>query len=397
MFKKIIIAISLFAAVASGIWFFLIKTSHQIIKYKTAKVEVGSIESKISATGTVNAVVTVQVGSQVSGTIKELYADFNSRVKQGQLIAMLDQKTFTAQRDQARANLINAKANVEKSNADIVDKKHKFDRSSKLFKEGLASQSDRDSAEAAYLSAKAQVKSAEAQVEQQKAALELTEVNLEYTIIKSPVDGIVISRNVDIGQTVAASFQTPTLFTIAKDLTKMQVNTNVDEADIGTVKLGQEGHFTVDAFPESVFNGKVSQIRNAPIIVQNVVTYDVIIEVSNKNMELKPGMTANVSIVTARKDNVIKIPNAALRFKPQEQEYANHKSAKQERGSKVWLQGGQQIKPVSIKTGISDGNFTEIMEGEIKEGDEVITDTAVKNNNQPGRAGAGRSPHGLMR
>ena len=398
MFKKVIIAILLFAAVASGIWYFLIKTSYQTIKYKTAKVEVGSIESKISATGTVNAVVTVQVGSQVSGTIKELYADFNSRVKQGQLIAMLDQKTFTAQRDQARANLINAKANVEKSNADLVDKKQKFDRSSKLFKEGLASQSDRDSAEAAYLSAKAQVKSAEAQVEQQKAALELAEVNLEYTIIKSPVDGIVISRNVDIGQTVAASFQTPTLFTIAKDLTKMQVNTNVDEADIGTVKLGQEGRFTVDAFPESVFNGKVSQIRNAPIIVQNVVTYDVIIEVSNKNMELKPGMTANVSIVTALKDGVLKVPNAALRFKPQEQEYANHKSAKQERGSKVWLQaGGQQIKPVSIKTGLSDGNFTEIREGEIKEGDEVITDTAVKNNNQPGRAGAGRSPHGLMR
>ena len=399
MFKKVIIAISLFAAVASGIWYFLIKTNHLTIKYKTAKVEVGSIESKISATGTVNAVVTVQVGSQVSGTIKELYADFNSEVKKGQVISMLDQKTFTAQRDQARANLINAKANVEKSNADLVDKKQKFDRSSKLFKEGLASQSDRDSAEAAYLSAKAQVKSAEAQVEQQKAALELAEVNLDYTIIKSPVDGIVISRNVDIGQTVAASFQTPTLFTIAKDLTKMQVNTNVDEADIGTVKLGQEARFTVDAFPESVFNGKVSQIRNAPIIVQNVVTYDVIIEVSNKNMELKPGMTANVSIVTALKDGVLKVPNAALRFKPQEQEeYANHKSAKQERGSKIWLQvGGQQIKPVSIKTGLSDGAFTEIREGEIKEGDEVITGAAVKNNNQPGRAGAGRSPHGLMR
>lgn len=399
MFKKVIIAISLFAAVASGIWYFLIKTNHLTIKYKTAKVEVGSIESKISATGTLNAVVTVEVGSQVSGTIKELYADFNSEVKKGQVISMLDQKTFTAQRDQARANLINAKANVEKSNADLVDKKQKFDRSSKLFKEGLASQSDRDSAEAAYLSAKAQVKSAEAQVEQQKAALELAEVNLDYTIIKSPVDGIVISRNVDIGQTVAASFQTPTLFTIAKDLTKMQVNTNVDEADIGTVKLGQEARFTVDAFPESVFNGKVSQIRNAPIIVQNVVTYDVIIEVSNKNMELKPGMTANVSIVTALKDGVLKVPNAALRFKPQEQEeYANHKSAKQERGSKIWLQvGGQQIKPVSIKTGLSDGAFTEIREGEIKEGDEVITDTAVKNSNQPGRAGAGRSPHGLMR
>lgn len=395
MLKKIIIAILLLAAVLSGIWFFFIKTNHRTIKYKTAKVAVGSIESKISATGTVNAVVTVQVGSQVSGTIKELHVDFNSEVKKGQIIAVLDQKTFKAQRDQAKANLINAKANVEKANADVVDKKQKLDRLLKLFKEGLTSRSDRDSAEAAYLSSLAQVKSAEAQVEQNKAALELAEVNLEYTIIKSPVDGVVISRNVDIGQTVAASFQTPTLFIIAKDLTKMQVNTNVDEADIGAVKLGQEAYFTVDAFPESIFKGVVSQIRNAPIIVQNVVTYDVIIEVSNKNMELKPGMTANVSIVTKRKDNVIKIPNIALRFKPQEQEYANYKSVKMEKGAKVWLlTKDQQIKPASVKTGISDGSFTEIKEGEIKEGDEVVIDSDVKNTN---RAGAGRLPHGFIR
>lgn len=397
MLKKIIITILVLAAVLSGIWFFFIKTNHRIIKYKTAKVEVGSIESKISATGTVNAVVTVQVGSQVSGTIKELYVDFNSEVKKGQIIAVLDQKTFKAQRDQAKANLINAKANVEKANADVVDKKQKFDRLLKLSKEGLASRSDRDSAEAAYLSSLAQVKSAEAQVEQNKAALELADVNLDYTIIKSPVDGVVISRNVDIGQTVAASFQTPTLFTIAKDLTKMQVNTNVDEADIGTVTLGQEAYFTVDAFPESLFKGVVYQIRNAPIIVQNVVTYDVIIEVANKKLELKPGMTANVSIVTERKDNVIKIPNAALRFKPQEQEYADHKSAKKEKGTKVWLlTKDQKIKPASVKTGISDGAFVESREGEIKEGDEVVIESAAKNNKSP-QTGAHSLPRGFMR
>jgi HlyD family secretion protein len=398
MFRKIIITILLFAVVSSGIWFFYIKKNHKTIKYKTAQVEVGSIESQISATGSVNAVVTVQIGSQVSGTIKELHVDFNSQVKKGQIIAVLDQKTFKAQRDQANANLINAKANVEKANADVVDKKQKFDRLLKLFKEGLTSRSDRDSAEAVYLTSLAQVKSAKAQVEQNKAALELAEVNLGYTIIKSPVDGVVISRNVDIGQTVAASFQTPTLFTIAKDLTKMQINTNVDEADIGTVKLAQEAYFTVDAFPESVFKGVVSQIRNAPIIVQNVVTYDVIIEVANKNLELKPGMTANVSIVTERKDKVIKIPNAALRFKPQEQEYVIYKSVKMEKGIKVWLlTKDQQIKPASVKTGISDGAFTEVKEGEVKEGDEIIINVAVKNSNQPSKTGAGRPPHGFMR
>ena len=396
MLKKIIILTIALAVVGFGTWFFLIKGNNRTVKYKTAKVEIGSIESRISATGTVNAVVTVQVGSQVSGTIKELYADFNSRVRQGQAIAMLDQKTFIAQRDQAKANLINAGANVEKSNADLVDKKKKFDRLTKLFKEGLAAQSDRDSAEAAYLSSEAQVKSTEAQVEQSKAALELADVNLDYTIIKSPVDGIVISRNVDIGQTVAASFQTPTLFTIAKDLTKMQVNTNVDEADIGTVKLGQDAKFTVDAFPESVFNGVVSQIRNAPIIVQNVVTYDVIVEVANKELKLKPGMTANVSIVNARKDNVLKVPNAVLRFKPKEQEDAIQKSAKQEKSQKVWLLTGGQIKPVSVITGISDGNFIEILEGDTKEGDEIVVESTVKDNKST-QTGAGHIPRGFIR
>ncbi|MBI3398672.1 MAG: efflux RND transporter periplasmic adaptor subunit [Deltaproteobacteria bacterium] len=396
MLKKTIIAILLLAAVGVSVWYFFLKGNNQAVKYKTAKIERGSIESKVSATGTLNAVVTVQVGSQVSGTIKGLHADFNSVVKQGQVIATLDQKTFLAQRDQAKANLLNAKANLEKSNADLVDKKQKFERSSKLFKEGLTAQNDLDSAEAAYLSAEAQVKSSEAQVEQNRAALELAEVNLEYTIIKSPVDGIVISRNVDIGQTVAASFQTPTLFTIAKDLTKMQVDTSVDEADIGTVKLGQEAKFTVDAFPESVFKGVVFQIRNAPIIVQNVVTYDVIIEVANKELKLKPGMTANVSIVTAHKDGVLKIPNAALRFKLKEQEDAVQKPAKQEKGSKLWMLSGGQLKPVSIKTGISDGAFIEIKEGGVKEGDEVVIESAEKNN-KSSQTGTRSSPHGFMR
>lgn len=396
MFKKIIVTISIFAAVGFGIWFFLIKGNKQAIKYKTAKIEKGPIESKVSATGTVNAVITVQVGSQISGTIKELHADFNSVVRRGQIIAMLDQKTFIAQRDQAKANLINAMANVEKAKADLADKKQKFDRVSKLFKESLSAQSDRDSAEAAYLTAEAQIKSSEAQVEQSKAALELSEVNLEYTIIKSPVDGIVISRNVDIGQTVAASFQTPTLFTIAKDLTKMQIDTSVDEADIGAIKMGQEAGFTVDAFPEMVFKGIVSQIRNAPIIVQNVVTYDVIVEVANKEMKLKPGMTANVSIVTSSIDNALKVPNTALRFKPQQKSNGENaqKPAKQEKGQGIWLLKDGQLKPASLKTGISDGNFTEIKEGDVKEGDEVVIESMAKDNKS---TPTGSLPHGFIR
>lgn len=391
--KKIIIFVAALSVAGLAAWFFLWRESNQAVKYKTVKVERGAIESSVSATGTLNAVVTVQVGSQVSGTIKELYADFNSAVKKDQVIARLDQKTFIAQRDQAKANLINARANVEKSNADLIDKKQKFDRVSKLYKEGLIAQSDRDSAEAAYLSSEAQLKSAEAQVEQYKASLELAEVNLDYTVIKSPVDGIVISRNVDIGQTVAASFQTPTLFTIAKDLTKMQVNTNVDEADIGAVRVGQEATFTVDAYPELIFKGMVSQIRNAPIIVQNVVTYDVIIEVANKEMKLKPGMTANVSIVTYHRDAVLKVSNAALRFKPAEDN--SLKQSKEEKGVKVWLLNNDQIKPVYIKTGVSDGNYTEIIEGDLKEGDEVIVDMTEKKN-KSNKAGA-PGFHGFVR
>lgn len=374
--KKTLIVIVALGAIGAVVWFFWFKGNNQAIRYKTGRIERGSIASHVSATGTLNAVITVQVGSQVSGTIKELFADFNSVVKEGQVIATLDQKTFIVQRDQAKANLINAEANVEKSKADLFDKKRRLERVTKLFNEGLIASSEKDSAEAAYNSSVAQLKSSEAQVEQHAAALELTAVNLEYTVIKSPVDGIVISRNVDAGQTVAASFQTPTLFTIAKDLTKMQVNTNVDEADIGAVKVGQEATFTVDAYPENIFEGKVSQIRNAPVIVQNVVTYDVIIEVANTELKLKPGMTANVSILTFRKDNVLKAPNAALRFRPDED--TTQKLANQEKGAKVWVLSNSHIKPVSIKIGATDGNYTELVEGNIKEGDEVITDTAIK-------------------
>jgi HlyD family secretion protein len=255
------------------------------------------------------------VGTQVSGTLKELHVDFNSQVKKGQVIAEIDPASLQAQVDQARANTLAAKANVEKAKATLEDSKKARDRNRQLFAKNLIAKSDLDTSESTYDSNNAQVNSVTAQVAQTEAALRFAETNLRYTKIVSPVDGIIVSRNVDIGQTVAASFQTPTLFTIAQDLTKMQIDANIDEADIGKIKTAQDVEFSVDAYPDRTFRGIVDQIRIAPITVQNVVTYDVVIKVDNSDLTLKPGMTANVSIVVANKEKTLKIPNAALRFK----------------------------------------------------------------------------------
>jgi len=315
-------------------------------KFRTIKVERGEISTTVTATGTINPVITVLVGSQVSGTIKALYADFNSRVKEGQVIAQIDPAILDAQVEQARANVLNAQANVlnaqanlksaqanvEKAEVAVSDAKRTLDRNRPLVERKVIAQSVFDTAQTNYdsavaqqevakaqsESAKSQVESTKAQVEQTKAALKLAETNLRYTTIRSPVNGVVISRNVDVGQTVAASLQAPTLFTIAKDLTQMQVDTNMSEADIGKIVGGQEATFTVDAYPERTFQGRVFEIRNAPQVIQNVVTYDVVIQVDNKELRLKPGMTANVTIVVAHREGVLRVPNAALRYMPQE-------------------------------------------------------------------------------
>ena len=284
--------------------------------YKTAKVERGDIVSTVSATGNLAAVVTVQVGTQVSGTIQKLFVDFNSPVKKGQTIAQIDPALFSAQVQQTRGNYLNAQANLQKAKADLADAKRTLERNRQLVKDGIIAQSDFDTAETKYEQAAATVKATEGSIIQTRGAYSQAQTNLNYATIKSPVDGIVVSRNVDVGQTVAASFQTPTLFTIAQDLTKMEIDTSVDEADISRISVGQPVSFTVDSYPETRFTGKVVQIRNAPIITQNVVTYIVVIGVDNKELKLKPGMTANVSIETARKENVLKIPSAALSFKP---------------------------------------------------------------------------------
>lgn len=384
--KKIIAGILVLALLSAGA-FFLLRNKESDIKYKTEKVLRGDIIETVTASGTVNAVTTVLVGTQVSGTIKNIYADFNSSVKSGQLIAQIDPSTFEAQVEQAHANLMAAKANLEKAEVALADTRRTMARNEALFSKNLIARSDLDTAVTNYETAKAQINAAKAQVAQTGAALKIAETNLRYTKILSPVDGTVVSRSVDVGQTVAASFQTPTLFTIAQDLTKMQIDTNVDEADIGRIRVGQDAEFSVDAYLDSVFKGKVSQVRNAPVTIQNVVTYDVVIKVdnpveTNSNAPLlKPGMTANVSIVLSIKKNVLKLSNTALRFSPD----ANDKGRGQQKGRGAWIIENKIPKRIPVAVGISDGNYSELLSGEIKEGQEVIIEATpnTKETAQP--------------
>lgn len=459
-------------------------------KFRTVKVDRGEISSVVTATGTINPVTTVLVGSQISGTIKALYADFNSQVKEGQVIAQIDPAIFEAQVEQGRANVLNAQANLlnaqanlknaqaslSKAEIGVVDAKRTLDRNQDLLERKVIAQATLDTAQtnneialaqrevakAQLESARSQVESSRAQVEQARAGLRVTETNLRYTTIRSPVNGIVISRNVDVGQTVAASLQAPTLFTIARDLTRMQVDANVSEADIGQIARGQDVTFTVDAYPDRTFRGKVSDVRNAPTTIQNVVTYDVIVQVDNSDLRLKPGMTANVSVMIQHREEVLKIPNAALRFRPESSRAENpvekrreppspgkgravldrlkselaltadqqskvdmilqssraelqeiHEKSKpeeaslrirsllrqkiwgilteeqrkkwaelaqsqqQERGrpARVWVLSPENLAiPVPIVLGVTDGAFTEVMSGDLRDGSEVIVE-----------------------
>jgi HlyD family secretion protein len=376
--KKVIVASVIVIALAASAFIIFGRKSNEI-KFRTEKVTRGDITMTVTATGTMNAVTTVLVGTQVSGTIKNIYVDYNSPVKKGQLIAQIDPATFQAQVSQARANLLSAKANLEKAEATLVDAKRTMERYKKLSSEGLVAKSDFDTADTNYETAKASVSAAQSQVAQTGAALEFAETNLRYTKILSPVDGVVISRSVDVGQTVAASFQTPTLFTIAQDLTKMQIDTSVDESDIGKVKVGQDVEFAVDAYPETTFTGKVWQVRNAPITVENVVTYDVVVQVANPDLKLKPGMTANVSIIVAKKKDVLRIPNAALRFKlpGKALQSAAKKTEKtsEKRGPGLWILQNGQLRRIPVSLGISDGTYTELVSGDISEGQDLIVES----------------------
>ena len=398
MKKIIVIAAVLLVASAVGVYFYTRKPAEA--SYKTAKVEKGAIASTVSATGTLAAVVTVQVGTQVSGTVAKLYVDFNSPVKKGQVIAQIDPALFMAQVEQSRGNYLNAEANLSKAKVTVADAKRTLGRNKQLIEQGIIAQSDMDAVQTAYDQAVAGVKSAEAAVVQTSGALRQAETNLRYATIRSPVDGIVVSRNVDVGQTVAASFQTPTLFTIAQDLTKMEIDTSVDESDISRIKVGQPANFTVDAYPDRQFSGTVTQIRNAPVVTQNVVTYVVVIAVNNKGLLLKPGMTANVAVQTMKKDDVLKIPNAALRFRPKEGK-GKGKGDETGAGVKTRKGGGQRVYilsqenkpvPVPVKTGIADDRFVEMVSGNLKENDEVIVDQFVAGKKSGGMSGGPMGP-----
>jgi HlyD family secretion protein len=358
--------------------------------YRTAAVEQGDVTFSISSTGTLNAVTTVQVGSQVSGTISGIFADFNSPVRRGQPIARIDPRLFEAAVAQARANLESALAALERARIAEVDARRTLGRNLELVKDGFVAQADVDAAQTAHDLAAAQVRSAEAQVGQAEGALAVAETNLSYTTILSPVDGIVVSRDVDVGQTVAASFQTPTLFTIARDPAKMQIDTHVDEADIANAREGQEAAFTVDAYPGRTFTGAVTQVRNAPIMTENVVTYNVVIRVDNRDLLLKPGMTANVAIRTMTVHDVLKIPNAALRYRPSDRRPGEGNP--EPVGTRVYVLGkGGRPEAVPVKTGIGDGVFTELVEGDLRKGDLLVTGEP----RSPRRPDSGGGPPGM--
>jgi len=332
--------------------------------YLTAKVEQRDITAICTATGTINPVTTVEVGTQVSGRVKALYADYNSPVTRGQLIAEIDPAAFEAQLEQARANLLAAQASLEQARANQKDSRRNFKRTKELHVGLVVGQSELDASETQLAVAESQVGVARAQVVQAQAAFDLAETNLRYTRINCPIDGIVIARRVDIGQTVAAAFQTPTLFVVAEDLTRMRINTSVDEADIGRVAVGQQVRFSVDAYPADVFEAQVLQIRNDPQITQNVVTYDVLIDVDNSGLKLKPGMTANVEIISERREQAVCVPDAALRYRPEDEVPYE--------GSAVWVTGRTAPEKVPVKTGISDYSYSELLEGDLQPGQDVI-------------------------
>jgi HlyD family secretion protein len=413
--------------------------------YQAATVTRQTITKSISATGTLQALTTVQVGTQASGTIAELYADFNTQVKKGQVIARLDTSQFQAQLAQANAALSNAQAgvqsaqanvlsaegavqaaqaNVERTDAAVTNAQRTYDRTKQLVDYKVAAAMDLQNAEAALNEAAAekqqaiaqltqsrsqaqatrsQVGQAQAQAAQAKAAVDLAQVNLQHTVIEAPIDGVVVARNVDVGQTVAASLQAPVLFLIANDLTRMQVLANIDEADVGQLAPGSDVSFTVDAYPSDVFRGKVSQVRLAPQTVQNVVTYTAVIDVRNEDLKLKPGMTANVTVITGRRENVLTIPNSALRFRPATGDGSQGQSGRKQGqgGRPVWKIEGERLTPVRVELGMTDGVTTEVASGNLAEGDRVATPppTAEGSKQAPARSpfqmgGGGRRGYG---
>lgn len=374
------------AAVVAYLLFAWTERGERPPQYVTARVDRGTIHAVVTATGTVNPVTTVQVGTYVSGPIQDIFVDFNSAVQRGQRLAKIDPRPFQVKVDAAAADLSNARAKLTKDQADLQLKRLTLQRTRSLRGEGIVAESDLDLVVSQQQQAQAQLALDEAEIQSAEAKLRETQVGLAYTDIVSPVDGVVVSRNVDVGQTVAASFQTPTLFQVAEDLTKMQVLASVSESDIGGVSAGQPVSFSVDAYPGSSFNGRVAQVRNAPVTVQNVVTYDVVVTVDNQDGRLKPGMTANVTITTATVEQALRVSTSALRFRPPALDSAAGVATAADRvgtqGPRVWKLGSHgEPTPVPVTTGITDERFTQVTAG-LQEDDPVIV--AVQRAEPPG-------------
>jgi HlyD family secretion protein len=388
------------------------------VTYRTEPVTRGPLSEVVSATGEVSAVVSVNVGSQVSGTVAQLYADFNSEVKKGQVLADLDPRLFKAALARAEASLAAAEAEVEKARADVAEAERQERRTLELAERRLASRAEQETAQAARAAAAAQLRSAQARVQQARAERDTARTNLELSRIRSPIDGIVISRSVDVGQTVAASFQAPILFLIANDLSAMQVLAHVDEADVGRVHRGMTAQFTVDAYPGETFSGRIREVRQAPTTIQNVVTYSAVIDAPNPEKKLRQGMTAQVTIVSAERDDVIRVPNAALRYRPPEggasspgarpsiparaqaatppaggPQRAAARAGDRPRGREAQafkLEGGAPVA-IQVTVGISDGRHTEVLSG-LAEGDQVVVGDSSSSS-----SGAAGAPRGMRR
>jgi HlyD family secretion protein len=393
--KSIILIILILGALAGGGWWYWNKSNTSEIRYETAPVTQGDVTQVVTATGTCDPVINVTVGSQISGNISKLHADFNSLVKENEVVAEIDPAPYLAQLHMAQGNVANAQATLELA-------KLTADRKVELVKEHAAPQADLDTANATF-------HQAQANLQIQQANLESAQVNLDHCTITSPITGIVISRNVDVGQTVAAAMNAPVIFTIANDLTKMQIDASIAEGDIGQLAEGQDVTFSVDAYPYRTFHGKVEQIRNSPNTVQNVVTYDTVVSVNNDDLKLKPGMTANLSVIIAQRPNVLRIPNASLRFRPPD---ATPKPSASASGPKpspgahahhdsthtIYLlpPGSNTPSPAQVHLGISDGIYTEVTDG-VQEGDTVIEGTinGAAAGGRPGGGGGG--PMGMRR
>jgi len=413
MKKSLVWIALLLALVAGGVAAWRYHVSHRPpeVQYKTAPVEKRSIVGKVTASGTLSAIVTVQVGTQVSGRIAKLYADYNSHVKKGELVAKIDPQIFEATVQQQQAGYLQAQAAVETALANANNADKQYARTKALKEQNLAAQQDLDTAEANVATTHAAIDGAKASLAQAAAQLHQAQVNLSYTNIISPIDGVVISRSVDLGQTVAASLSAPTLFTIAQDLTKMQVDTSVSEGDVGRLQVGMRTYFTVDSYPGQRFNGEIRQIRNAATTVQNVVTYDAVIDVPNDDLRLRPGMTANVTVVYDERRDVLAVSNAALRFRPPPSiagssssgrlhhrprgegsaasrdrddplEKPDGKPDAKAEAKSVWVLRGGTPQLVSIHTGLTDGTVTEVVDG-LAEGDAVIVDTLNADGTAP--------------